>query len=143
MGRTVAVLGIICHATLLHQVARVESRQPAVLLQTLYRIWLAPFGFPLELVSDQDGGFRGEFSNHLVDRGVVHRLIPADCHEQLGRVEKANFTLKGIMQKVCDEFATASVADFDRVLVSALHAKNALTQRAGRSAFQAAFGRTP
>eukprot|EP00971_Amphidinium_carterae_P345407 6486345-Amphidinium_carterae.2 len=47
------------------------------------------------------------------------------------------------MQKVCDEFATASIADFDRVLVSALHAKNALTQRAGRSALQAAFGRTP
>eukprot|EP00971_Amphidinium_carterae_P070414 1392791-Amphidinium_carterae.2 len=143
MSRTVGVLGMVCHGTLLHQACRIASREPAVLLKALYQVWLSPFGFPHEIITDQDGGFRGEFSNHLTDRGIVHRLIPADCHEQLGRVEKANFTLKGILQKLCDELAIASDVDFDRCLVAALHAKNSPTQRAGRTAFQAAFGRHP
>eukprot|EP00971_Amphidinium_carterae_P238327 4731244-Amphidinium_carterae.1 len=79
------------------------SREPDHLLELLQRIWLTPFGYPSTVYSDYDGGFRSTFSDHLIQHGVVHRLVPPEGHHQLGKIERGNFLLKGVLIKLADQ----------------------------------------
>eukprot|EP00971_Amphidinium_carterae_P324971 6455027-Amphidinium_carterae.1 len=106
-------------------------------------MWLTPFGYPATVHTDHDGGFRSTFSDHLVQNGVVHRLIPPEGHHQLGKIERGNFLLKGVLLKLADQLGIVTRAELDNVLPLALHAKNSTLLRAGMTAFTCAFGRTP
>eukprot|EP00971_Amphidinium_carterae_P089508 1771631-Amphidinium_carterae.1 len=61
----ISIMGWICHATNLHSACVVHSREPEHLLEMLLQIWLQPFGYPSELWTDYDGGFRSIFSEHM------------------------------------------------------------------------------
>eukprot|EP00971_Amphidinium_carterae_P313987 6240481-Amphidinium_carterae.1 len=93
--------------------------------------------------TDYDGGFRSVFSDHLTQNGVVHRLCPPEGHHQLGKVERGNYLLKGMLVKLTDQLGTTTRRELSQVLPIALHAKNSTVLKAGVSAFTCAFGRVP
>eukprot|EP00971_Amphidinium_carterae_P041036 805917-Amphidinium_carterae.1 len=79
----------------------------------------------------------------MTANSVNHRLIPPEAHHQLGKIERHNWLLKGILIKLADQLAATTVEDVKRILPAALHGKNSCVQRSGHSAFAAAFGRQP
>eukprot|EP00971_Amphidinium_carterae_P332645 6466889-Amphidinium_carterae.1 len=111
-------MGWICHATNLHAACVVDSREPDHLLKMFTQMWLSPFGYPSEVWTDYDGGFRGIFSEHLTSNA-------------------------GILVKLTDQLAATTVEDVKQILPAALHGKNTGVHRSGHSAFAAAFGRQP
>ena len=141
--QVVSIMGWICHSTNLHVASVIENREPSHLLECLQALWLHSFGYPLEIWTDHDGGFRGCFSDHMTGHGVLHRLIPPESHHQLGKIERHNWLLKGVLVKLCDEVAASSVCEVSSSLIAALHAKSSSIQKAGFSPFSAAFGRHP
>ena len=141
--RQVLVLGAVDMATSYHVARRIESRDSAVVLKAFTSMWLTPFGMPLEVYSDADGAFRGQFSDALTTLGIHLRHVPADAHHQLGKVERHNYVLKLMLRKILDQLAVSSLDQFDIAIVMATAAKNDMIRRAGRPPSMAVFGRCP
>eukprot|EP00971_Amphidinium_carterae_P053794 1059449-Amphidinium_carterae.1 len=142
-GATIQVLGIVDHATHLQAAGRLPGREAREVLNLVARIWFQCYGYPQEVVTDCDGAFRGEFSEHLVMRGVHHRIISGEAHWQLAGAERNNFVLKHMLVRLQDEQWAQTAEQFDLCLIQCLHARNSMLSRNGRSPFMAAFGRTP
>ena len=49
--------------------------------------WSNWVGFPTEVWMDQDGSFRGEFGQQLMDRGIIVTYVPRDAHGGIAFVE--------------------------------------------------------
>ena len=57
--------------------------------------------------------------------------------------ESHNAAFRMILERVIDEKAVIDARAMDLAILSALHAKNSHVKQAGRTAYQAAFGRVP
>jgi len=143
LGQKITFIGIIDDATLLHVVVRVESRDSEIMWNAVLRAWLTPYGFPLTMVLDQDGGFEGHFVERCEMYGIHTAWVPAEAHHQLGRIERHNAIWRVMFQKVVDSNAVCAIEDVDMAVAATCHAKNSLIQRCGRSPYQATFGRLP
>jgi hypothetical protein len=121
----VGVYGNICCSTLLHK-ADVSVNDTAVeLFNSLNRSWLAPFGPPDEYVCDAQPGFTSEyFSDKLSQLGIHMRIIPAEAHWQLGRIERHNYTTKIMIQKLIDELQVTTLDELTVVITQVFAAKN-------------------
>ncbi|CAE8632217.1 unnamed protein product, partial [Polarella glacialis] len=137
------VLGLICDSSLLHQAGRLSSRTPPEVLQLIRTLWLRPFGFPVVLVLDQDGAFLGDVKDYFEAAGVEIRYAAAEAHHQIGRVERRNYILRRILEKVIDAMAVVDNEGFEAALDAALYAKNSGIKHYGRTPYQVAFGRVP
>ncbi|CAE8672696.1 unnamed protein product, partial [Polarella glacialis] len=137
------VLGLICDSSLLHQAGRLLSRTPPEVLQLIRTLWLRPFGFPVVLVLDQDGAFMGDVKDYFEAAGVEIRYAAAEAHHQIGRVERHNYILRRILEKVIDAMAVVDDEGFEAALDAALYAKNSGIKHYGRTPYQVAFGRVP
>eukprot|EP00971_Amphidinium_carterae_P332304 6466392-Amphidinium_carterae.1 len=57
-GVTTQVLGAVCHTTRLHGAIRLHSRESQHVLQQFLTMWVNPYGYMTQLVTDADGAFR-------------------------------------------------------------------------------------
>ena len=56
---------------------------------------LTPFGLPETIVHDQDGSYGAEFEELLNSNGALMVAIPAESHNQLGRIERHKHAWRG------------------------------------------------
>ena len=142
-GTTHTLLGLIDVATLMHQVGRLTERDPDVVWDLVRSLWLNPFGLPQEIVADLDGAFRGNFEDNLTVLGVPIRYAAPGSHWQIGKAESHNNIFRAMLEKVIDHLAIYDTNQLDVAITAVAHAKNSNVKQAGRTAFQAAFGRVP
>ena len=137
------ILGIICEATHLHVAIRLPSRNPSDVCDGFKNAWSRSFGFPLKLSLDDDGSFKGAFSDWMDDVGVFVNIIPPESHHQIGLVERHNDTLRMLIERIVDSMACATIQEIDNAVISASYAKNSATWSLGRPPYVAALGRIP
>ena len=142
-GKSHMFLGFIDELTLLHIVARLNNREAKHVWETAVVMWMRPYGIPAELVLDQDGSFFGCFEQMCGELQVFLRMVPAEAHWQLGKIERHNCTFRMMLERVIDFNACWNAEQLDLAVLSVCNAKNAMVRRCGRSPFQAAFGRAP
>ena len=143
VGVTRIFLGTIDDMSHLHVVRRLVSRDAHDTFQMFYWAWLLPYGLPLCVVADKDGAFQGEFEHRLSQLGVPLRLIPAEAHWKLGKIERHNHVWGMIWQKVVDHNGASTDHEVDDAAMAAEFAKNSMIRRVGRTPYQVAFGRVP
>ena len=142
-GVTRMFLGVIDDCTLLHLVSKLTSREPEHVWAALSPIWLNIFGLPIHLVCDLDGAFLGKFAERCEQLDLDPRYVPAESHWQLGRIERHNFTYKLMLGRVIDANGICTDEGIDMAVIQTSHAKNSSTKRAGRTSYQASWGRVP
>ena len=118
----------------------VPSKHKDVIVDRILKHWVAIFGAPLTLFSDNGG----EFNNHLM-RDVAELLgtkvltTPAYSPWSNGIVERHNAIIENMLLKIIAE----SKCSMEVALVWATSAKNTLHNNQGFSPNQLTFGRNP
>ena len=112
-------------------------------LTAIMSSWIAMFGPPSKLTSDQEGALASpEAAAYLESRGIKLHLLAKEQHAQT--VERHHAILRRQLH-VLDEqtLAEGLRISFDALLGEAVYAKNALFSMGGATPYEAVFGRTP
>ena len=112
-GQAFPFLGVIDKATLYHLVRAISSRRPEDVFAVLKDMWLVPLGLPVSIVCDADGAFQGACARSLSFLGVHLEVIPAEAHEQIGTIERHNYTWRNMVQRMIDAVAAVLLWQID------------------------------
>eukprot|EP00971_Amphidinium_carterae_P161899 3209579-Amphidinium_carterae.1 len=74
----------------------------------------------------------GQTTTEALANSVNHRLIPPEAHNQLGKIERHNWLVKGILVKLTDQLAASTAEDVKLILPAALHGENCSVGRQPR-----------
>ena len=137
------VLHMIDRTTRFTVARKVESKHLDCIIEGIMSHWVALFGPPNQLTSDQEGALSSPEAAALLEaRGIKLHLLAKEQHATT--VERHHAILRRQLH-VLDEQATAEGlrVSFESLLGEAVFAKNALFSVGGASPFEAVFGRTP
>ncbi len=150
LGKTVAMLNVVCHGTNLQQIGFIrgyESGTPnsKATWKCFNDLWLRPFGLPEVVQTDGGGEFRFDFERHLEQCGCLHVVSDSHSPWQNGRVERHGGWLKQrLEQEVQSGQSTVSNLEELEILVTSLVShKNRYFHRGGYSPYQLTFGVNP
>ena len=105
-GATHAYLSQVDYATSYHALSYLVDRSENTVLQVFVNGWMTYFGCPDEVVADAEGSFRGfRWENFSAQSSIKLRLVPADSHWQLGKVERRGGTIKYMVSRLTSQFA--------------------------------------
>lgn len=82
-------------------------------------------------------------SDNLEAAGVSVRYCPVDAHYQMGLIERHNAVWRWTWNRTCDASSVIGDGAVDDCILAVNDAKNNSVRRAGRTANQCVFGRTP
>ena len=74
---------------------------------------------------------------------VKLRLVPADSHWQLGKVERHGGAVKCMVSRLVSQFAPVGAQELSLIVASCVAAKNSLMRWSGSSPAQWVFGKNP
>ena len=134
------LLHLIDHASRLSNGSRVSSKNPEVIVKSIFKNWIAIYGRPNKFLSDNGG----EFMNHqFIDlrekMNISMKNTAGKSPWSNGLVERHNLVVAEMLDKVTEE----SKCDFDLALAWVLNAKNSLKNVNGFSPYQIAMGQNP
>lgn len=137
-GRQILHLVDLC--TRLSAATFIADKKRELIINGIFRIWIAVHGTPQKFMSDNGGEFaNADFLAFCEQFGIVVKTTAAESPWSNGVVERNNQTLARSMDKIIQD--TGCHADL--ALLWALNAKNSLQNVAGFSPFQLVLGQNP
>ena len=122
---------------------RLVSKGLDDIIEGIMSSWLALFGPPSKIVSDQEGALSSpEAAAFLESRGIKLHLLAKEQHAAV--VERHHAILRRQMHVLEDQTLAEGIRmSFDSLLSESCFAKNALFAIGGATPYEAVFGRTP
>eukprot|EP00971_Amphidinium_carterae_P349761 6491208-Amphidinium_carterae.2 len=137
----VTILHMIDVATRFSVTALLPSRSEQDLCSTIAVAWIAVFGTPQTLVSDEESGLHGAYAADFAERNGLQLRFKAP-RQEAAIAERHNQGLREQLHRTETQMqAEGKVAEFKQTLALVTHIKNAVTTIAGYSPFTAVFGR--
>ena len=134
------LLHIIDHASRLSSGSRVSSKDPVVIIKSIFKNWIAVYGRPYKFLSDNGGEFMNhQFIDMCEKMNVSVKNTAGESPWSNGLVERHNLVIAEMMDKVLAE----SECDFDLAFSWCLNAKNSLKNVNGFTPYQIAMGQNP
>lgn len=143
-NQKVKALNVVDHASgFQRMIPFFETETSKLLRDLLEQHWIAWAGIPEEIVLDPAQTNLGEpMVGPAEAQGTIIRVIAAEAHWQLGKVENHGGWFERVLSKIIDEH---NPKDKDSWLecVSHAHVKNTMIQTYGFTPHQFVFGRNP
>ena len=134
------ILHMIDHVSKLSAAARVSSKEPRIIIKSIFKNWVSVYGAPIKFLSDNGGEFmNASFIEMCEQMNIAVKNTAARSPWSNGIVERHNLVIAEMLDKVLAE----SKCDFDSALAWCLTAKNSLQNVDGFTPFQIALGRNP
>ena len=131
---------IIDHATRFSASSVIYSKKAEVIITSFFNIWIAVFGSPKRILSDNGGEFANrQFMDMCDNLGIEFMTTAAEAHWSNGLVEKHNDLLGLAVYKIIEDVGCS----VEIALSWAVNAKNSLQNIHGFSSYQLVFGRNP
>ena len=140
-GSTFVALSMVDAATCYHAAKLLRTRDPQHVARKLVAGWIATYGAPVTIVSDQGGEFETEVIAVLESYGIASKISGSYAPWQNGLVERHNGLLGTAWQAAIEGEQVVGRHGMKIALAVALQAKNATVSRRGHSAHQLVFGR--
>ena len=119
-------LSQVDYATCYHALSYLVDRSENTILQVVNG-WMTYFGCPDEVIADAEGSFRGfKWENLASQSSVKLRLVPADSHWQLGKVERHGGTVKYMVARLVSQFSPVGAQELSLIVAACAAAKNSL-----------------
>ena len=139
-NNSIYFLHIIDHATRLSAGAVIRSKKAEVIIDSFFKSWVAIFGAPQKVLSDNGGEFaNAKFMDMCQNLNINFLTTAAEAPWSNGLVEKHNGIIGEAVAKI-QEDVRCSV---EIALSWALNAKNSLQNIYGFSPYQLVFGKNP
>ena len=133
-------LHMVDHLTRYSAAAVIRSKRPEVIIDNIFKFWIAIFGAPKKFLSDNGGEFaNSEFADMCENLNINFRTTSAESPFSNGLVEKQNDILGEAVSKILEEVNCS----IEVALCWAVNAKNSLHNIYGFSPYQLVFGRNP
>ena len=134
------IFHLIDHASRLSSGSRVSSKDPVVILKSIFKNWISIYGRPQKFLSDNGGEFMNhQFIDMCEKMSISVKNTAGESPWSNGLVERHNLVISEMMDKVLEE----SKCDFDLALAWCLNAKNSLKNVNGFTPYQIAMGQNP
>ena len=122
------------------QAAWLKSKKPEEITRTLLSKWIAVFGSPRIILTDNGGEFQNDEMLRLAERfDIEMKSTSSESPWSNGICERVVGRTKELVRKIKEE----SGADLNVCLDWAMNARNSLCNRNGFSSYQLVFGRNP
>ena len=144
VNQRIPAVNIIDHASSLQIVAPIFQRENSQILKRVFmERWVSWAGMPQEIVCDpHKANLADAFASILEQGGATFKLIAADAHWQLGKVEVHGGWFARVLEKVLSEHVPVNQEQWIDC-VNAAHCKNQLIQVYGMTPSQFVFGKNP
>jgi len=143
-GNKYPLLNVLCWGTGLQIIERLSNVDAHETHQGILRCWFMPFGVPAIIIVDQGREFFGEeFSQRVMEMGILVHFTDTNSPWQNSRTEKAGGTFKEKLKMVLDEVSAMTLQDLDLCLKETCIARNRAFNRSGFSPYQRALGVNP
>ena len=90
--------------------------------------------YPVMLL-DRQRCFLGSFLENCETLGVMVFFIPAECHDQLGTIERHNAVWREAFERVVDQHAVDTDEQIDIAITATCHGKNSIVKQYGRTPY--------
>ena len=121
-----------------------HNEQSEELVKAFQRGWLAMFGPPQHLITDEGRGWLSrEFEEWTAGHDIFHEVAPGEAHERLSIVERRPAVLRKALEVYCDEYKHFNAAGIKEALVYVVPQLNAVTSVSGFSPSQWVLGYQP
>ena len=142
--RKFAVLSMLDKATKYQAAALIASEQGPDLLKGIERHWIAHFGPPHSILTDEGRGWASkELQDWTESLGVVHDVAPGEAHTRLGLVERRHAVLRKAIELYVDDLKVYGASGIKQALCYVVPQINAQPTVAGYSPSQWLFGYQP
>ena len=139
-NNSIYILHIIDHATRFSAGAVIRSKKAEVIVDRFFKCWVAIFGTPLKVLSDNGGEFANEqFIDMCQNLNINFITTAAEAPWSNGLVEKHNGIIGEAVAKIQEDIHCS----VEIALCWALNAKNSLQNIYGFSPHQLVFGKNP
>ena len=143
-GNSYPLLNMLCWGTGLQIIERLQNVDAHETHQAILKSWFMPFEPPAILICDQGREFFGEeFSQRVMEQGVMVHFTDTNSPWQNSRTEKAGGIYKQKLHMVLDEVSAMTPQDLDLSLKETCISRNRAFSRSGFSPYQRAFGVNP
>ena len=134
------LLHMIDHASRLSSGSRISSKDPVVIIKSIFKNWITIFGRPGKFLSDNGGEFMNyQFIELCEKMNVSVKNTAGQSPWSNGLVERHNLVIAEMMDKVLAE----DKCDFDLAFAWCLNAKNSLKNVNGFTPYQISMGQNP
>ena len=137
--RNVCISHFIDHTTRFSVGAIIHSKRKEIIIDKIFKYWIALFGTPNLFLSDNEGEFNNFFREMGEQRNINLKTTGAESPWSNGIVEKHN----GIIGNMTGNVLLDVKCSLDVALAWCLSAKNSLLNSHGYSPNQLVFGYNP
>ena len=138
------ILAVLDCATKYQVACQIQSEQTQDYIQSLERHWIAHFGPPEELITDEGRGWlSNEFMNWSDEHSISHKVAPGEAHERLGQVERRHSVLRKAIEVYMHDLQLEGRDGIRQALTYILPQINAQPTVAGFSPTQWVLGYQP
>lgn len=139
-NNSIYILHIIDHLTRFSAGAVIRSKKGSVIIEAFFKSWIAVFGPPRKVLSDNGGEFANEeFLDLCQNLNINFQTTAAESPWSNGLVERHNAIIGEAVAKIVEDVHCS----VDVAVCWAVHAKNSLQNIHGFSSYQLVFGRNP
>ena len=139
-NNTTYFLHVIDHATRFSAAAVIKSKKSEVIVNNFFKIWIAIFGTPGKVLSDNGGEFvNSTFVDMCESLNINFITTAAESPWSNGLVERHNGIIGEVVKKILEEVDCS----IEVALCWAVNAKNSLQNIYGYSSYQLVFGKNP
>ena len=142
--RKFAILSLVDMATKYQAAALVTSEQGSDLIKGIERHWIAHFGPPHCIISDEGRGWAsGDMQNWTESLSILHEIAPGEAHTRLSLVERRHAVLRKAVELYMHDLKVYGVDGIKQALCYVVPQINAQPTVAGYSPSQWLFGYQP
>ena len=136
----VYLLHMIDHATRLSAGCIIRSKNPAVIVRSIFKYWISVYGAPECFLSDNGGEFNNQEYRELAEKvNITIKTTAAESAWSNGLVERHNGIIGGMILKTQADVQCS----LELAMTWSLAAHNSLANIHGFSPFQLVLGRNP
>lgn len=132
-------LSIVCAGTSWHSAVFFKNRTPKHVAKKFLTTWVAHYGVPDEVVTDQGGEFQSYFNEVMYQLGIDTRVVGSAAPWQRGIAERHGGILGTTWRTLFYEHDNRGKFWREMALSAMIHAKNATLTRNGMTPEQAVF----
>ena len=133
-------LHVIDHLTRFSAAAVLRSKKAEAVLKSFFQIWVAVFGIPQTILSDNGGEFANkDFIDMCNNLNIKFKTTAAEAPWSNGLVERHNGMIGEAVSKILEDINCS----IEIALCWACNAKNSLQNIHGFSPYQLVFGKNP
>ena len=138
------ILSMIDAATKWQAATLLQAERGDCLIDALQRCWLALFGPPAQLITDEGRGWLSdEFTRFTDELALQHTVAPGEAHERLALVERRHAVLRKSCELYLRETAQEGGSAIREALIYVVPQLNAQPNASGYSPSQWLLGQQP